>query len=579
MIKRFISYYKPYKLLFVIDMLAAIVIAACNLVYPSVVKDIINKYVFEQTPKLLLIFSAILFLIYLVKASCTYVVSYHGHIMGIKIQRDMRRDLFKKYQTLSQSFYDNNKTGDLLTRLVNDLFEVSELAHHGPENLLLAVLMFAGAFTILITIDLYLTLIVLVIVPFLVICTVISRRGMKTAMKSYRRQTAVINSTLENSLSGIRETKSYTREHYEIEKFGIANNLLASLRSKAMHSMATYETVMAFISDFLYFVIILAGGLFFFKGRIDAGEFAAFILYIGMFLTPIQKITYLFEQFQEGMTGFSRFSEIMDMEEEWDEGKEILSNPKGDIEFSSVSFSYTSDKEKYVISNLDLKVESGKTLAIVGPSGGGKTTICSLIPRLYKIDEGAIKIDGKDTRDFTLESLRSNIGVVSQNVFLFDGTIKENIAYGNPDASDEEITEAAIRANIHSFVETLEDGYNTQVGERGLKLSGGQRQRIAIARVFLKNPSILILDEATSALDNITEMQIQKSLEELAKGRTVIVVAHRLSTVKNADRIIVLDKNGIKESGNHKELMALKKEYYALYQTSQKSAGLSQSSD
>lgn len=571
MVKRFISYYKPYKALFILDMLAAVIIAACNLVYPTVVKNIINEYAPNKEIKMLLIFAAVLFGIYLLKATCTYIVSYHGHLMGIKLQRDMRRDLFKKYQTLSTSFYDENKTGDLLTRLVNDLFEVSELAHHGPENLLLAILMFAGTFTILITIDLYLTLIVVAIVPFLVAATVISRRGMKTAMKSYRKQTAVINSTLENSLTGIRETKCYAREHYEIEKFSEANGLLARLRGKAMHYMASYETVMAFISDFLYFVIVLVGGIFFIKGRIDPGEFAAFILYIGMFLTPIQKITYLFEQFQEGMTGFARFSEIMDLEEECDTGTDILSNTEGNIEFEGVTFSYASAKEKLVVSNLNLSVPSGKTVALVGPSGGGKTTLCNLIPRLYDVDSGRITVDGKDIRDFTLKSLRSSIGIVSQNVFLFDGTIKENIAYGNPNATDDEIISAAKRANIHDFVMTLDGGYDTQVGERGIKLSGGQRQRVAIARVFLKNPSILILDEATSALDNVTEMQIQKSLEELSRGRTVLVVAHRLSTVKNADKIVVIDKSGIIEEGTHSELVALGGEYAELYRASQRS--------
>ena len=574
MVKRFISYYKPYKLLFIFDMLASVIIAGCNLVYPTVVKNIINKYAPDGNIRLLLIFAAVLFGIYLLKATCTYIVSYHGHLMGIKLQRDMRRDLFCKYQSLSTSFYDENKTGDLLTRLVNDLFEVSELAHHGPENLLLAILMFAGTFTILITIDLYLTLIVVAIVPFLVAATVISRRGMKTAMKSYRKQTAVINSTLENSLTGIRETKCYAREHYEIEKFSEANGLLARLRGKAMHYMATYETVMAFISDFLYFVIVLVGGIFFIKGKIDPGEFAAFILYIGMFLTPIQKITYLFEQFQEGMTGFARFSEIMDLEEENDTGTDILADVEGNIEFEGVTFSYASAKEKLVVSNLNLSIPKGETVALVGPSGGGKTTLCNLIPRLYDVDEGKITIDGKDIRDFTLKSLRSSVGIVSQNVFLFDGTIRENIAYGNPEATDEEIISAAKRANIHDFIMSLSAGYSTEVGERGIKLSGGQRQRVAIARVFLKNPSILILDEATSALDNVTEMQIQKSLEELSKGRTVLVVAHRLSTVKNANKIVVIDKDGIIEEGAHSELVARGGEYAKLYLASQRTIAI-----
>ncbi len=567
--KRFIKYYKPYKLLFAIDMIAAIIISVCNLFYPSVVKDIINKYVFEETPKNLIIFSAILLGIYLLKAACTYIVSYYGHIMGIKMQKDMRGDLFAKYQSLPTKFFDDNKTGDLLSRLVNDLFEVSELAHHGPENLFLAVLMFIGSFAILLSIDVYLTLIVLFAVPFIVIFTCISRSEMRGAMKSYRRQTAEINSTLENSISGIRETKTYVKEHCEKEKFFAVNSKYAHLRGKTMHAMAKYDTVMAFISDFLYLLIIFAGGLFLFFGRINAGEFAAFILYIGMFLTPIQRIAVLFEQFQEGMAGFSRFSEIMEMREESDEGTYIPSSVRGDIDFSSVSFSYSEGGAHEVLKNLDLHIKAGETLALVGPSGGGKTTICNLIPRLYDVNDGVISLDGTDIREIKLEALRKSIGVVSQNIFLFDGTIRDNIAYGSmAEASDEDIIEAAKRANIHEYITTLENGYDTPVGERGLKLSGGQRQRIAIARVFLKNPPILILDEATSALDNITEMQIQKSLEELSFGRTVIVVAHRLSTVKNADRIVVIDRNGIAEQGTHDELISLGGEYAKLYTTS-----------
>lgn len=565
MVKNFLSYYKPHIGIFVIDMLAAVIIAACNLFYPSLVKDIMNKYVYMDTPRMLIIFSVLLLLIYLIKALCTWIVSYHGHIMGIKIQKDMRRDLFSKYQKLPTSFYDNSKTGDLLSRLVNDLFEISELAHHGPENLILAVLMFGGAFAILITIDVYLTLIVLAIVPFIVLFTCLSRMGMKTSMKNYRKQTAVINSTLENSIAGIRETKTYAREHYEIERFAEANGLLARLRGKAMFSLAKYDTVMSLITDLLYLSIVLAGGLFFYYGRIDAGEFAAFILYINMFLTPIGKITFLFEQFQEGMTGFGRFMEIMEMPEELDAGTVQIQNVRGELEFCDVCFSYDSDDEKRVINNLNLKVGAGQTLALVGPSGGGKSTLCNLIPRLYNADSGTITLDGVNIMDITLKALRENIGMVSQNVFLFDGTIGENIAYGNTDATEEDIINAAKRANIHEFISSLENGYDTPVGERGVKLSGGQRQRIAIARVFLKNPTLLILDEATSALDNVTEMQIQKSLEELSRGRTVIVVAHRLSTIKNADRIVVIDKNGIVEEGTHTELLSSDGEYKKLY--------------
>ena len=572
MIKRFLGYYKKHLGLFALDMLAAVIISVCTLVYPTVAKKIINEYVYEDTPRMLLLSAALLLGIYLLKAVCTYIVSYHGHVMGIRMQRDMRQDLFKKYQALPTRFFDNNKTGDLLTRLVNDLFEVSELAHHGPENLFLAVLMFAGSFTMLMMIDIYLTLIVLAIVPFIVLVTVLSRKDMHAAMKSYRKQTSVINSSLENSISGIRETKLFAKSEREIEKFARINDRLAILRSGAMKSLGRYETVMAFISDFLYLTIVLAGGLFFFYKRIDAGEFAAFILYIGMFLTPIQKITVLFEQFQEGMTGFSRFSEIMDTPDEEDPGTVTLDTVRGDIEFSSVTFSYDEDGGKKVISDLNLKVSAGETLALVGPSGGGKTTLCNLLPRLYNLTGGKITLDGTDLMDIRLDSLRSHIGTVSQTVFLFDGTVRENITYSRPDATEDEMIAAAKRANIHDYIMTLEKGYDTEVGERGIKLSGGQRQRVAIARIFLKDPSLLILDEATSALDNVTELQIQKSLEELSVGRTVIVVAHRLSTVKNADRIAVIDKNGITEIGSHDELMALDGEYAALYRASLKAA-------
>lgn len=566
MIKRFLKYYRPYKALFIMDMVAAVIIAVCNLFYPYVVKDIINVYVFEDTPKKLIIFSAVLLGIYLAKAACTYIVSYFGHIMGIKMQKDMRYDLFCKYQALPTKFFDDNKTGDLLTRMVNDLFEVSELAHHGPENLLLAALMFIGSFAVLITIDVYLTLIVLLVMPVIVIFTTLSRKKMHNSFKSYRKQTAEINSSLENSVSGIRETKTYVKEHCEKEKFASVNTKYATIRGKTMHFMAQYETVMAFISDFLYLLIIFVGGLFLFHGRIDAGEFAAFILYIGMFLGPIQKIAILFEQFQEGMTGFTRFAEVMELAEENDTGEIIPASVKGDIEFSSVSFSYSKDGERRVLNDLSLKIHAGETLALVGPSGGGKTTICNLIPRLYEVREGKITLDGIDIKDIKLSALRSSIGVVSQNVFLFNGTVGENIAYGaRGEVTEEDIIRAAKLANIHDYISTLPNGYNTEVGERGLKLSGGQRQRVAIARVFLKNPEILILDEATSALDNVTEMQIQKSLEELSRGRTVIVVAHRLSTVKNADRIVVIDKDGISEEGTHDELIAMGGEYERLY--------------
>ncbi len=565
MIKRFIGYYKPYKLMFFIDMLAAMVIAVCNLYYPTLAKDIINVYINDDTPRRLIIFSLLLLGIYLIKSVCTFIVSYYGHVMGIKLQQDMRRDLFRKYQRLPTSYYDNHKTGDLLSRLVNDLFEVSELAHHGPENLFLIVFMLIGALIMLIGINLELTLIMFAFLPLIILLAVFSRKGMKAAMKKSRAQTSVINSTLENSISGIRETKSYVAEHYEIEKFDGANGLFAKFRRRAMLAMGRYETVMAFINDFLYLSIIFIGGLFLFNGKIDAGEFTAFVLYIGMFLTPVQKFVALFEQMQEGMTGFARFSEIMDEEDELDCGTVTLDKVVGNVSFEGVSFHYDADGSRNVINNLSLSIEAGKTLALVGPSGGGKSTLCNLIPRFYDVSEGRITLDGIDIRDIKLHSLRSHIGIVSQNIFLFDGTIKDNIAYGAGEVSDGEIIEAAKRANIHEFISALPQGYDTEVGERGVKLSGGQRQRVSIARVFLKNPSLLILDEATSALDNITEMQIQRSLEDLSYGRTVIVVAHRLSTVKGADEIAVVDESGIVERGTHDELMALGGEYSRLY--------------
>ena len=569
MIKRFLGYYKPHVKIFSLDLVAAVIIAMCNLFYPSVTKEIINNYVPNQLLSNLIFAAVILLAVYIVKAFCTHFMSYQGHIMGIRMQQDMRRDLFEKYQRLPTSYFDDHKTGDLLSRLVNDLFEVSELAHHGPENLLLAILMLVGSFVMLCRIDMTLTLILFATIPFTVFFAIISRRGMRLAMKDSRKQTAVINSTLENSIGGVRETKSYAAEHYEMEKFSSVNSLYAKIRGRAMFSMANFEMTMALVSDLLHLLIILIGGIFFFNGRIDAGEFTAFVLYIGMFLTPIQKFVALFQQLEEGMTGFSRFCDILDEPEQTDTGSIVLDDVKGEVCFNSVTFAYTVSEEdgtpKNVISNLSLKIEAGKTLALVGPSGSGKSTLCHLIPRFYEISSGSITLDGIDIRDIKLESLRRSIGIVSQNVFLFDGSIRDNIAYGTPDASEEQIIEAAKRANIHSYVETLELGYSTPVGKRGIKLSGGQRQRIAIARVFLKNPSLLILDEATSALDNATEMQVQAALEELSVGRTVIVVAHRLSTVKNADVIVVIDKGGIVEQGSHEQLLAVDGEYKKLY--------------
>lgn len=566
MLKLFISYYKPHRKLFALDMTASILIAACGLFYPSIVKNIINDYVPNGKLSLLCIWSAVLLGIYLLKCLCNYIVGYYGHIVGVRMQGDMRRDLFRKYESLPFSYFDDHRTGDLLSRLVNDLFDVSELAHHGPENLFIACLMLVGSFIILANIYLPLALIMYAVIPFIVLFTALSRKRMMAAMRNSRKQIALINAEVENSISGIRETKSYVAEAHELAKFDRENSRFMAFRSEAMRSLGTFDAVMTLMSDVLYLVIIFVGGLFLYHKHINTGEFAAFILYISMFLDPIRRFVALFEQMQEGMSGFTRFADIMALPPELDEGTVQLSDVKGELVFSDVSFGYgTAEEGRPVISHLDLHIEAGKTLALVGPSGGGKTTLCHLIPRFYTVTEGRITLDGIDLSDIRLSSLRENIGIVSQSIFLFDGTVRDNIAYGADNADEDAIVAAAKKANIHDYVMSLPQGYDTPVGERGVKLSGGQKQRVAIARVFLKDPKLLILDEATSALDNATEMQIQAALEELARGRTVIVVAHRLSTVKHADEIVVIGSEGIIERGTHEELLAQDGEYKKLY--------------
>ena len=567
MIKKFISYYKPHVRLFTLDMICAVVVALCNLYYPTLARKIINEYALDESYKPIIIGAVILLTVYVIKAIGTYIMGYYGHVVGVRMQKDMRRDLFDKYQRLPFSYFDDHKTGDLLSRLTGDLQNVSELAHHGPENLFLAVLMFVGAFIILFNINATLTLIMFAIIPFIILFTILTRRSMFDAMKNSRKEMANVNSTLENSITGIRETKAYVAHHHEKCKFAVTNNLFAKFRSQSVRWIGIYSSVMELLTDVLYLVVIFIGGVFMIEGNIDAADFTAFLLYINMFINPIHRFVTLFEQLQEGMSGFSRFYEIVTTPDEVDEGTVVIDDICGDVAFENVTFSYSADDtdKKAVISNLSLRLKAGNTVALVGPSGGGKSTVCNLIPRFYNVTSGRITVDGIDIKDITLDSLRQNIGMVSQNVFLFDGTVRENIAYGKPDATDEEIMDAARRANIHDFILTLDKAYDTEVGERGIKLSGGQRQRISIARVFLKNPKLLILDEATSALDNVTEMQIQSSLEELSHGRTVIVVAHRLSTVKNADEIVVIDQTGIVERGSHEELLSRDGEYKKLY--------------
>lgn len=568
--KRFIRYYKPHWKLFSLDMACALIVAVCDLFYPTIAKNITNIYVPQKELKLLLVWAGVLLGIYLLKAALNYIIQYWGHIVGVRMQGDMRRDMFRHLQKLPFSFFDENKTGTIMSRLINDLFDVSELAHHGPEDLFISTITLIGSFIMLSTIDVYLALIVFAVLPFMLLFAWKMRSEMNSAFRQARVEVGEVNANVETAIAGIRVSRSYTAAPHENQKFDAANERFKQARARSYRAMGMFGSGMAFFNDFLYLIVLVAGGLFFYYERIDSGEFLAFLLYITMFLKPINRLVSLFEQLQNGMTGFQRFTEIMDEHDETDEGKVEAVSLKGNICFEDVSFRYlnsdAADETAKVISHLTMTIDPGETVALVGPSGGGKTTLCNLIPRFYEVDEGRITIDGRNIQDLTRYSLRRNIGIVQQDVFLFNGTIRENIAYGNLDATEEEIVAAAKKANIHDYVMTLDQGYDTNVGERGVKLSGGQKQRISIARVFLKNPSILILDEATSALDNATEMLIQQSLTELARGRTCIVVAHRLSTIKNADEIIVLTKDGIAERGAHEALMKQNGIYADLYQ-------------
>ena len=553
MIKKFISYYKPYRGLFFTDLIVATIATLCNLIYPMMTRALVNDAIPNKEIKVIGIFAVILMVLYLVKAGCCYFMQYFGHLVGVGMQGDMRRDMFKHLEKLPNSYFDNTKTGDLMSRMINDLMDISELAHHGPEDLFISIIMFLGSFIILSTINLLLTILIFAFVPFIVIFTLKKRKKMNKCFMETRVHTSAINSTLENSISGIRISKAFVAEEYENEKFNKGNNKFKEVRKHSYKVMAEYFAGVNFGVDILDYVVLIAGGIFTYYNTINLGDFLAYMLYVKLFTDPIKKLINFVEQYQNGMTGFKRFIEIMNVEEEKEKNDAIeLEKVEGHINFENVCFSYENEK---VLDNITLSIEKGKMLALVGPSGGGKTTFCNLIPRFYDVDKGDIKIDGKSVYDIKLDSLRKNIGIVQQEVFLYTGTIKENIKYGKQDASDKEVIEAAKKANIHEFIMGLKDGYDTYIGERGIKLSGGQKQRISIARVFLKNPPILILDEATSALDNVTEYLIQQSLEELCKDRTTIVVAHRLSTIKNADEIIVLTDKGIEERGSHKELI------------------------
>ena len=565
MIKKYISYYGPHKKLFTLDMVCAFLVASLDLVFPMVTRDILNNALPQNNIRRVFIFTVILAILYLFKLVFNYIIEYWGHVVGVRMQYEMRKDIFSHLQTLPFKYFDDNKTGHIMSKIINDLMEISELAHHGPEDLFISVVMLIGSFIALCTINVELTLIVFATVPLMIWFAISQRIKMSEAFRVVRKEVANVNSSLENSISGIRVSKSFTNEDYEMEKFDEGNEQFKQSRQYAYKYMANFSSGIKFFVDMLNVIIIGFGGYFIYRKFINLPDLVAYILYIQFFMQPIRRLTSFVEQYQSGMAGFERFVELMNIKPEIvDKDNAIeLKNVTGDIELRDITFSYN-DKTS-ILSNMNLHIEEGKTLTLVGPSGGGKTTLCHLIPRFYELTEGDILIDGNSIKDVTLKSLRQNIGIVQQEVFLFTGTIKENILYGKPDSSDEDVIESAKNANIHEFIMSLYDGYDTNVGERGVKLSGGQKQRMSIARVFLKNPPILILDEATSALDNTTEIIIQNSLEKLSKGRTTLVVAHRLSTIRNADEIVVLTDKGIQEKGTHNDLIKLDGIYSKLY--------------
>ncbi len=566
MFKRFIQYYKPHKKMLALDMTAAFLISVIGMVYPIVTREMLENFIPNKMYRAIVIAGLIVLTLYVIRMLLRYFVQYYGHMIGVKMQSQMRVDLFNHLQKLPFGFYDNNETGRIMTRMTSDLFEVCELAHHGPENLLISSVMIILSFIYLWTIDPILTLIIFACVPIMIIVSSHFRKSMKKAFTERRQSNATINAAVESSVTGIRVTKAYTNSAREVEKFKKGDVQFVNASRSAYSAMAKFHSSSMFITDIFNVFILIAGGLFLYNGRITFPEYSAFVVSVSMFTSPVTTLVGFMEQFQNGVSGFKRFVEIMDeAPEEEKPDAVVLDNVRGEIEFRNVTYSY--DETKEVLHDIDLKIEKGRKLALVGPSGGGKTTLCHLLPNFYKLgeDSGAILIDGVDIRDLTLESVRRSIGIVQQDVFLFAGTIRENILYGRGDATEEEMIEAARRANIHDYIMTLENGYDTEIGERGVKLSGGQKQRLSIARVFLKDPAILILDEATSALDNTTEVLIQQALDELCRGRTTLVVAHRLSTIRNADEIAVVMDGRITERGTHEELIAAGGTYKSLY--------------
>ncbi|MBE3092449.1 MAG: ABC transporter ATP-binding protein, partial [Chloroflexi bacterium] len=556
MLKKFISYYKPYLKLFILDLSCAFLIASIDLTFPLITRQFINDIIPNGRLRIFYIFIIALLVLAVIRAVLNYIIDYWGHIVGTRMERDMRRDLFEHLQTLSFDYFDNIKTGHIMSRIVNDLREISELAHHGPEDLFLSLVMLIGSFIILTLIEWRLTLIIYGFLPLLIWYAILKREKMTSAFRLVKKRIANVNAQLENSISGIRVAKSFTNEEYEIEKFNEGNSEFNNSREFAYKAMAEFFVGIFFLSNILNIIALSVGGFFVYRGYINIGDLVAYLLYINFFLQPIRKLTNFTQQFQDGMTGFERLVEIMKVKPSIldKENAVTLKEIKGKIEFKNVAFKYS--EKKFVLSNINLTIMPGETMALIGPSGGGKTTLCQLIPRFYEVNDGEILVDDMNIKDVKIKSLRENIGLVQQDIFLFTGSIKENILYGKPNSEDTEVVKAAKNANIHDFVMSLPEGYDSYIGEKGIKLSGGQKQRISLARAFLKNPAILILDEATSALDSEAEIVIQQALEKLTVGRTVLVIAHRLSTIINADQIVVLTDQGIKEKGNHDELIA-----------------------
>lgn len=571
-LKKFIKYYKPYKAVFFIDLLCATIISAIDLAFPQLLRTL-TKTLFAGAPgkiiSALIPITIGLLVAYIIQTACRYYVTYAGHMMGARMERDMRKELFDQYEKLSFSYYDQNNSGQMMSKLVSDLFDISELAHHGPENLFISLIKIIGSFIFLFMINRMLAVPMLILVVLMLVFSYGQNKKMQETFMDNRRKIGDINSSLQDTLAGIRVVQSFANERIEQEKFNRSNENFLISKDANYRCMGSFMSGNAFFQGMMYLVTLVFGGFLIAHGRMEASDLAMYALYIGIFISPIQILVELTEMMQKGLSGFRRFLEVVETEPDIVDAADAkpLKNVKGNVCYEDVSFHY-SDDDTPVLSHVSFEIPAGKSIALVGPSGSGKTTICSLLPRFYDVMEGRVTIDGNDVRKLTLESLRSQIGLVSQDVYLFGGSIKDNIAYGKPEATMEEIVDAAKKANIHDFIMELPDKYDTFVGERGTRLSGGQKQRISIARVFLKNPPVLILDEATSALDNESERFIQKSLEELAKDRTTITIAHRLSTIRNADEILVVADCGIAERGTHEELLALDGIYARYYDMS-----------